>query len=497
MPETGKETLTPSQDISSLRHIMDQNQYNDKEEIKKKIQEGKLDEVEALLAAYEQKYGSDITYYLLNAVASLDVGNTNKAEQLLFSAQQLNPDKFEVLYLLGILYEKKEDYTYALEWYNKAKAVAKPGQIQQLQKQSGSTPLATVHSGGSENTRKVKIFVRAGFDQFLDDLIGGLQRFYDVQKVVITSLDQVEPAMQDADICWFEWCDEVVEYASKLDISRKKPVVCRLHRYEAFTDVPGRVQWERIDGLILVANHLLEILRVTVPGIEERVQINVVRNGVATENLPFLHRNAGFNIASVGYLHMRKNPMMLLQIMEKLVRFDSKYTLHVAGKFQDPLVHIYWEHMIKELGLTEHVRFDGWQSDIASWLQDKQFLISTSLHESFGYSIAEAMAMGIKPIVHNFPYATQIWPEQVLFNTIDEAVGMVTSTVYGSLAYRNFIEQHYSLVNQVTQVRQVLDTLPQEKEKSIKAPMFEKGALRNRVDQLLRPQAQAVSAKGV
>ncbi len=469
---------------------MDQNQFLAKEEIKKRIQAGQLDEAEALLAVYEKKFGLDVLYYLLNSIVSLERDDTEKAEQSLFSAQQLSPDQFEVLYLLGSLYEKKEDYTYALEWYNKAREVAQPGQMEQLAGQQIST-IAQVHSGGGVR-KKLKIFVRAGFDQFLSDLIEGLNPFYDVERVVISALQQIEPAMQDADICWFEWCDELIMHASRLDIARRKPIVCRLHRYEAFTDIPGKVQWECVDALMLVTDHLATILQQKVPGIEDRVQMCVVNNGVAIDKIPFAGRTPGYNVASVGYIHMRKNPMMLLQILEKLVRFDSRYKLHVAGKFQDPLVAMYWEHTIKEMGLSENVQFDGWQDNVTNWLADKNILLSTSMHESFGYSIAEAMSMGIKPVVHNFPFSTRIWPEQILFNTVDEAVGMITSNVYSSVAYRNFIESNYSLFDQVTQVRKVLSSLPKEKAHNIEMPMFEKGALKQKVDQLVNPKPPVI-----
>ena len=465
---------------------MDQNQFLAKEEIKKRIQAGQLAEATSLLADYEKAYGQDVLYYLLNSIVSLERDDTATAEQCLFSAQQIAPDKFEVLYLLGSLYEKKEDYTYALEWYNKAREVAQPGQMEQMAGKQ-LNPIAQVHSGSGSSLKKLKIFVRRGFDQFLDDLIEGLSPFYQVERVVIEKAEQIEPAMQDADICWFEWCDELVMYATKLDIARRKPIVCRLHRYEAFTDIPGKVQWERVDTLMLVTDHLITILRQTVPGIEDRVQVAVVNNGVATDKIPFTSRTPGYNVASVGYIHMRKNPMMVLQIMEKLVRFDSRYTLHVAGKFQDSLVAMYWEHAIREMGLKDNIKFDGWQKDVAGWLADKNYLLSTSIHESFGYSIAEGMAMGIKPVVHNFPFSTRIWPEQILFNTVDEAVGMITSNTYNTQAYRNFIESNYSLFDQVTQVRKVLSSLPKEKSHSIDMPMFEKGALKQKVDQLVNP----------
>ncbi|MEM8488214.1 MAG: hypothetical protein AAF564_21870, partial [Bacteroidota bacterium] len=78
---------------------MDQNQFLAKEEIKKRIQAGQLDEAEALLAVYEKKFGLDVLYYLLTAIVSLERDDTQTAEQKLFSAQQLAPDQFEVLYL--------------------------------------------------------------------------------------------------------------------------------------------------------------------------------------------------------------------------------------------------------------------------------------------------------------------------------------------------------------------------------------------------------------
>ncbi len=468
---------------------MDQHQFDAKETIKSCIQNGQLAEAEALLATWQMTYGQDELYYLLGGIVALERKRFPEAEERLFEAQKLAPERFEVLYLLGNLYEQMADYPYSLEWYRKARLVANVSQLAQIDAVPQRIP--GVEPGLTMGKRKLTLFVRAGFDQFLDDLIGGLGRHYDVKKAVISRIEEVAPLMEQADICWFEWCDELVVHASRLEVARRKPIVCRLHRYEVFTPMPAQVQWENIDTLMLVTDHLITILRSTVPGIEDRVQVAVVRNGVATDRYRFTPRSPGFNLASVGYIHARKNPTLLLQILAKLVRFDSRYKLYVAGQFQEPMVQIYWNHMIKEMGLTNNVQFDGWQKDIGSWLSDKQFLLSTSMHESFGYSIAEAMACGIKPVVHNFPFSGGIWPEQVLFNTVDEAVGMVTSHIYNSKAYRDFVEQHYSLFQQVTETRKVLSALPTEKRSDRSAAMFQKGALREKVAQLVPTESPA------
>jgi glycosyltransferase involved in cell wall biosynthesis len=69
---------------------------------------------------------------------------------------------------------------------------------------------------------------------------------------------------------------------------------------------------------------------------------------------------------------------------------------------------------------------------LSRWLEDKNYVLSTSIHESFGYGIAEAMARGIKPIIHDFPYAYEIWGEELLFRTVDEAVGLIRNGTYMS-----------------------------------------------------------------
>ena len=123
------------------------------------------------------------------------------------------------------------------------------------------------------------------------------------------------------------------------------------------------------------------------------------------------------------------------------------------------MTRLYWQYMVHAMNLDDHVHLDGWQSDISAWLEDKHYLLSTSIHESFGYAIAESMARGLKPVVHNFPFAGEIWAEEMLFNTVDEAVAMITSSEYDSALYRAFIEGHYSLEKQMAKIRSILASL--------------------------------------
>jgi len=90
----------------------------------------------------------------------------------------------------------------------------------------------------------------------LTGIIDALSDKYLTRKIIVTDFKQIDEGMELADICWFEWCDELISYGSKTDIARKKKIICRMHSYEAFTDYPANVAWENVDRIIFVAEHI-------------------------------------------------------------------------------------------------------------------------------------------------------------------------------------------------------------------------------------------------
>lgn len=57
--------------------------------------------------------------------------------------------------------------------------------------------------------------------------------------------------------------------------------------------------------------------------------------------------------------------------MYELVKRDNRYKLYIAGKFQDDMLKMYWYYQVKEMKLDNNIIFDGWQSDIEEWLENK------------------------------------------------------------------------------------------------------------------------------
>ena len=77
----------------------------------------------------------------------------------------------------------------------------------------------------------------------------------------------------------------------------------------------------------------------------------------------------------------------------------------------------------------------------------------------------EAMARGIKPIIHNFYAARGFYPDDLIYNTIDEAVEKITEESYDSESYRRFIEDNYTLEEQILNILLIINDLEYGKKK--------------------------------
>ncbi|MCK4887700.1 MAG: glycosyltransferase family 4 protein, partial [Planctomycetes bacterium] len=105
---------------------------------------------------------------------------------------------------------------------------------------------------------------------------------------------------------------------------------------------------------------------------------------------------------------------------------------------------------------------DGWQEDVTSWLADKHYIVSGSIGESQGMGILEGMAAGLKPVIHNFPGAEQIFDTKYLFNIAEQFCEQILSEEYDSGEYRNFVEQRYSQKNQLTAINDIFTEFEKE-----------------------------------
>lgn len=295
------------------------------------------------------------------------------------------------------------------------------------------------------NKKKIAFFVLEGLDSFIDDIINSLSEKYNTKKIIVKYYNQIDEGMKWADIAWFEWCDPLVVYGSKQKIAKEKKIICRIHSYEVFTKNIFDTNWENIDKVIFVAEHIRDILLKKVKlDIKKTV---VIPNGINLKKYFYKEKKSGFNIAFIGYIDFKKGPMLLLNTFKYIYDSDKRYKIYIAGRFNEERYLLYFNQMINEMGLHNNVIFEGWQNNIDKWLDDKNYILCTSVLESQNMSVMQAMSKGIKPIIHNFVGAKNIYPKKYLWNTIDEALNMIKDKEYSSLEYHEFIKNNYDIFN--------------------------------------------------
>jgi 2-polyprenyl-3-methyl-5-hydroxy-6-metoxy-1,4-benzoquinol methylase len=149
--------------------------------------------------------------------------------------------------------------------------------------------------------------------------------------------------------------------------------------------------------------------------------------------------------------------MFLLQCFHELHQIDPGYRLFFGGPFEDDgVLEQYLTYMINELNLDGSVSFDGYQDDVPAWLEDKHFLVSAAIGEGHPVNVIEGMACGVKPVIHTWPGARDLFPQELLFRTPEEFCRRIHDDPYEPIEYRRYVKSEYSLAGQLGQLNDLL-----------------------------------------
>jgi hypothetical protein len=99
-----------------------------------------------------------------------------------------------------------------------------------------------------------------------------------------------------------------------------------------------------------------------------------------------------------------------------------------------------------------------------AWYADKGYVISTSLFESFHYSIAEGMASGLLPLIHHWYGADFLYPRELLFSDPDDCLRLLKHHEQSDWndavqANRTWIESRYDQRAKLQDMRRLLATV--------------------------------------
>lgn len=400
------------------------------------IENNKINEANLLLDEYFKIVENDTEAYSIKAVIYIMKSDIEMAEMVLKRGLTYDDNNFDLNYNLAFLYENQKKYKDAIIFYYKSLDNCNDEEL----KKDIANKINKIKSKDINIKKKLVFFIKSGMDSFINRVIEKLSRDYDTKKIIVTDYSQIDYGMEWADICWFEWCDELVIYGSKNKFADTKLMICRLHSYEAFTEYPAQVIWKKIDAVIFIANNIRNYVL-------DRFNLDsrktfIIPNIIEFDKYIYKNRKPGFKIAYVGYINYKKGPMLLLHTFKAIYNKDSRYKLYIAGEFQDGRDVLYFKQMIQELGIENNVFYEGWQNNLDNWLEDKNYILCTSVLESQNISVMQAMAKGIKPVIHNFVGAKYIYENKYIWNTIEEAVNIIQSNYYNSKEFSNFVKDY-------------------------------------------------------
>lgn len=224
-----------------------------------------------------------------------------------------------------------------------------------------------------------------------------------------------------ADVVFCEWAGPSLAWYSN-NLPEKTRLISRLHRFELNGPWMKDVNWENVEALVFVSDWVrLEAIR--------RFGLPEEKTVVLPNTLDLLDfdrpktASARFTLGLVGIVPFLKRPDRALDLIEDLVAIDNRYTLRIKGRMPWEYPHVWHDPMEKQLYLEffgriaqsqllqEHVVFDSFSADIASWNRGIGFILSPSEVESFHLAPAEGMAGRTLPVFWDRPGVREVFRE--------------------------------------------------------------------------------------
>ncbi|SHF15876.1 Glycosyltransferase involved in cell wall bisynthesis [Marinitoga hydrogenitolerans DSM 16785] len=306
---------------------------------------------------------------------------------------------------------------------------------------------------------KISFLCLPGLETFIKPIYEYLSFLYPSKIIISNNSEEIKSAVKWADIVWLEWANDMASFVTNNLNLKDKKVICRLHGYEVFTNSPDQINWDVVDHLFFVANHKRDLFYKQFGKKINIGKTSILRNGIDLNKfIYYKKKKPGKNLAIIGNINYRKGFEILLLAFYELIKKDSKYKLFIRGDFQDLRYKMAVETMIDELGLNKYIEFVPRVKNLSEWLRNMDYIVSSSIEESFHYTIGEAMAMGLKPVIHAWKESRKIWPEKNIFRNIEEFLNIILNQDYKSEEYRDFIEEKYPIEKQLCEIERVLNS---------------------------------------
>lgn len=230
-------------------------------------------------------------------------------------------------------------------------------------------------------------------------------------------------ALQQADVIFCEWCaGQAIWYSHNKRPHQK--LFIRLHRFEAFTDMPRDVAIDAVDGVIVVSDHLRDFCVSEFGWPKEKITI-LPQFCLAEQFRRDKHPGAAWTLGLVGINSFLKRPDLAVDILRQVRSHDPRFRLRIRSampwsipwlwvKEDEKIRYTAFFHSIeRDPSLRDAIIFDRPGANMAEWFRHVGYILSTSDIEGCHTAVAEGMCSGAVPVVINWPGAGSVYGDAV------------------------------------------------------------------------------------
>ena len=241
--------------------------------------------------------------------------------------------------------------------------------------------------------------------------------------------------MEAGDALFVDWADRG-GLAAVMAAPEGLPVTLRIHSMDALSPWIHLVDWSRVRHLVLVSEHLRDLVVRLLGDRLAGTEVHVIPNVLDPSRIP-THKTEGHHrrLLMVGWAQRVKDPLWALEILAALRSQDPAWRLSLVGadfrpgavRSQEVYVKEFWRRLAQD-DVRGAVDFTGFTRDLAPHLAAAGFVLSTSRRESFGLGLVESAASGAVPVVRDWPIfasldgARRLFPDEWVVGSVDEAV---------------------------------------------------------------------------
>ena len=263
-----------------------------------------------------------------------------------------------------------------------------------------------------------------------------------------------------ADIIFGEYIQGGVIHCLQ-DETLNKPIYIRGIDIDLYFGHYMGIDWDKCKAVMFINDYMRNwiVEKYTASVKKPSCPIYTTKLGVDLARWTYRERK-GAELKKIGWLNnfwSGKGVELLCQIIYNVVKRDPEYHFDVVGSGSEPWLEKYFEKFIERNGLKDNVTRNDSVAVVNDWMEDKDFILSTSMKECMSLPMVEAMAKGIRPIIHNWWGADELFPKELVFNSVDEAMDMIFNQSYKSAEYRKFVEENHNNDTQLNLLNKIMD----------------------------------------